>query len=193
MIKSLWGYILQQRYSGFGHHIKIYASTSVFPDWICQSSDWIGRTISFGSEVSLDLPPNMSHNFLALILCSRFSRDGKAYYSVKTTTNHFVWRQGVPSLRYFYDHYDDYNCVPCMDVVPRTIFSVADRDDRIKFKARQKYYESCGDNVTLLTQAAEILGLYLLYKPEITVFNECNRTTIDVDEEGRHSSKRLKH
>ncbi|XP_063942126.1 disease resistance protein RPV1-like isoform X1 [Daucus carota subsp. sativus] len=182
-----------QIYSGFGHHIKIYASTSVFPDWICQSSDWIGKTISFGSKVSLDLPPNMSHNFLALILCSRFSRDGEAYYSVKTTTNDFVWRQGVPSLRYFYDHYDDYNRVPCMDVVPRKVFSVTDSDYRIIFKARQKYYESCGDNVTLLTQAAEILGLYLLYKPEITVFNECNRTTIDVDEEGRHSSKRLKH
>lgn len=177
MINFLWVHILQQIYSGFGHRIKIYATSSVFPDWISQSPDWISETSSYCSAVSLDLPPNLSHNFLALILCSKFPWHGKAYYSVKTTTNDFVWIQGFPSLRCFYNDRDDHKDNPCIDVVPRAIFSVTDSDNRIEFAAHQEYYRSSSNNLTLLTENAEILGIHLLCKPEITIFDECDRTT----------------
>lgn len=164
----------------------------MFPDWISQSPDWISRRKINCSTVHLNLPSNLSHNFLALILCSKFSRDGKAkaYYSVETNTNNFVWRHGFLSLRYYYHDYDDYNGTSCIDVVPRTIFSVTDGDDRIEFKAHQEYYSQ---DVTLLTEKPKILGIHLLCKPEVIVFDKSDRSTIYVDEERRHSSKRLKH
>lgn len=174
----LWLY-LQQIYSGFGHRIKIYAPSSVFPDWISQSPDWVGETSDLGSTVSIDLPPNLLQNFLAMILCSKHSgneKHGIAVYSVKTTTNDFVLRDN-PLLRYLYDGCDDDSCI---NIVPRTIFSIKDGDDKIEFTACLHFF---GDNVTISTEKAKILGIHLLYNPEIRTLDECNSATINVDEE----------
>lgn len=62
-------YIVAQTCSGFGHQTAIYIRAAEFPDWINQSPHWIGESGKLRSRMTLDLPPNVSQNFLAMILC----------------------------------------------------------------------------------------------------------------------------
>ncbi|KAK1382386.1 hypothetical protein POM88_020121 [Heracleum sosnowskyi] len=142
---SLVSYILTRRffqiYMGFGHEIKLYIQEVEFPDWIRQLPDWIGQSSTLGSRVSINLPPNVSHDFLALILC--FKHWGvvtykKTTYSVKNTTSGFIWSGS------FDNDYPEAQII----IVPRSIFSLEDGDQRIELRAN-----------------AEILGIHLLYKP----------------------------
>ncbi|KAK1367905.1 hypothetical protein POM88_033997 [Heracleum sosnowskyi] len=169
-----------QIYSGFGHQITIYTSLSAFPDWVSQ--DWISRTSNFASTVFTDLPPDVSHNALAMILFRKnwgvcFNRFN---YSVKTNTNVFELTD-MPLLvfRISYLTEPDFSS---MIIVPRTVFSVTDSDDRIEFTAHPR---QLGDDEDI-----HILGIHLLYKPGVTLIDS---NTINVDEEKVHSSKRLKH
>ncbi|KAK1382385.1 hypothetical protein POM88_020120 [Heracleum sosnowskyi] len=89
-------------YSGFGHEIKIYIQAVEFPDWIRQLPDWIRQSSDIGSTVSFNLPPNVSHNLLAVILCFKHwgvVTHGKTPYSVENTTSGFTWRGS-------FDNYD---------------------------------------------------------------------------------------
>lgn len=147
----------------------------MFPDWINQST---------GSTVSLDLAPNVSHNFLGIILCSKISGYGFSI-NVKTTTNDCVWRHGLPSCN---SYPNDYTNMPRMILEPKTIFSITDCDESIEFTASIEFRE----NNTLLTKNGEITGYHLLYKPEVAIVEECGSTAVNVDEETGHSSKRLK-
>ncbi|KAK1353331.1 hypothetical protein POM88_052466 [Heracleum sosnowskyi] len=147
--------------SGFGHEIKIYTSPAEFPDWISPSSD-------FGSSMSLDLPPNVSHNFLAMVLC--FKRTGHPdidllNYSVHNTTSDFKW---TDSVRY------DYHDVMII-VLPRSIFSVNDGDETIELRSNQG-----------------IIGIHLMYQTENTT-DEHDSSIVNVEDESSYPSKRLKH
>ncbi|KAK1367906.1 hypothetical protein POM88_033998 [Heracleum sosnowskyi] len=168
-----------QIYSGFGHQITIHTSSSAFPDWVSQ--DWMSRTINSASTVSSDLPPDVLHNFLAMILFRKNWGDffNRFNYSVKTNTNVFELTD-MPSLES-----NGFLTEPkfsSMIIVTRTVFSVTDSDDRIEFTAHPQRLGN-KENV-------EIVGIHLLYKPGVTLIDN---TTINVDEEKVHSSKRLKH
>ncbi|KAK1367923.1 hypothetical protein POM88_034015 [Heracleum sosnowskyi] len=131
----------------------------MFPEWINQSR---------GSTVSLDLPPNVSHNFLGIILCSRIWSSDKESYSVnvKTNTNDCVWRHGLPSWN---TNPDDYTDTPRMILEPRTVFSITDSDESIEFTASMESRE----NNTVSTESGEITGFHLLYKGD-----ECDSTAV---------------
>ncbi|KAK1367909.1 hypothetical protein POM88_034001 [Heracleum sosnowskyi] len=172
-----------QIYSGFGHQITIYAPLSVSPDWVDQ--DWISRTSNSASTVSSDLPPDVSPNFMSMILCCKH-RDSfhHANYSVKTNTNVFEWI-GMPQIK---------TDLSYMSIVPRTVFSVTDSDDRIEFTVLSVTgNDDASDDESDDEENVEILGIHLLYKSDVTLIDECDSNTINVDEEKVHSSKRLKH
>lgn len=175
-------------YSSFGQHIKIYAPSSVFPDWISQSADWISQSSNIGPTVSLRLPPNVSHNFLGMILCFEHLEAlnfRRATYSVKTTTNNFVWSHGGNvSLSDFDD--EDYDHLSCMDIVPKSIFSLRDGDDKIEFTAAPIIFvfDSYPFGGSELTADATILGIHLLYKKEIAMIGECKSTILNEEEAG---------
>ncbi|KAK1367912.1 hypothetical protein POM88_034004 [Heracleum sosnowskyi] len=180
-----------QIYSGFGHQITIYAPLSVSPDWVDQ--DWISRTSNYASTVSSDLPPDVSPNFMAMILCCKhMDFFHHANYSVKTNTNVFEWI-GMPQIETFSTD------LSYMIIVPRTVFSVTDSDDRIEFTVLSVTDSDDRIEITALPhwlkdeENVEILGIHLLYKSDVTLIDECDSTTINVDEEKVHSSKRLKH
>ncbi|KAK1367918.1 hypothetical protein POM88_034010 [Heracleum sosnowskyi] len=173
-------------YSGFGHQITIYAPLSVSPDWVDQ--DWISRTSNSASTVSSDLPPDVSPNFMAMILCCKHMVFFHlANYSVKTNTNDFEWI-GMPQRE---------TDLSYMIIVPRTVFSVTDSDDRIEFTVLS--VTDSDDEITAHPhwlgdeENVEIPGIHLLYKSDVTLIDECDSNTINVDEEKVHSSKRLKH
>lgn len=156
---------LQQIYSEFGHQIEIYIGKAKFPDWISPSSN-------LGSPLSLDLPPNVSQNYLAMILCFKHWGDKQSYrrnFSVKTTPSDVIWNGKAHCT-------PDYYHESCMVIVPRSIFLVRDGDDRIE-----------------ITAEAEIYGIHLLYQTETTMTDEYNDTTVSVEDEGSYPSKRLKH
>lgn len=118
---------------------RIYAPSSVFHEWISKPADWfsqssnLGTTVSLsnlGTIVSLELPPNVSNNYLGMRLCFQHPGD-ENFQSVlfnKTTTNDFVWSDGGN-----FSSFNDYYHISHMDIVPRSIFSVRDGDDRIEF------------------------------------------------------------
>ncbi|KAL8090316.1 hypothetical protein AgCh_039695 [Apium graveolens] len=125
---------LFQAYCKFGHSVQIYAAIAEFPDWISQFSN-------FRQKMSIDLPPNMSDDFLGMILCFKHLGDDlfqAAYHSVKNTRSTCIWRD---SSELFYGE-------TLMVIVPGSIFSV--RDGASKFE--------------LTTTDAEISGTLLLYK-----------------------------
>ncbi|KAK1382299.1 hypothetical protein POM88_020034 [Heracleum sosnowskyi] len=131
-----------QIYSEFGNPIQI--SSTEFPVWIriTQSSLYTG-------SMSLDLLVNVSCHFLGMILCFK-SWDWSTYYSLKNTTSDFIWRDSVNCS----------NNKPLMVIVPRSIFSVKDGDDRIE----------------LTTEFGGTLAIHLLYKTE-----EHDNTTANED------------
>lgn len=129
-------------------------SRSNYPHWLS----------NLGSTVSLDLQSNLSHNFLAMILCSKFSRKGTAFISVATTTDRIFWSFGFEKFSF-----DDYKEFSYMEIVPRTILPLTEDDSRIEFKA----YLDCYDDNKFSSSNAEILGIHLLYKPVITIVDEC--------------------
>ncbi|KAK1356794.1 hypothetical protein POM88_050050 [Heracleum sosnowskyi] len=116
-------------------------------DSISQSSD-SGSTISSDLacqkiQWSIDLPPNVSHNFLGMILCFNYPVD-KFYiieYSIENTTSGFRLSDSL---------YNSHNTESLMVIVPRSIFSVSDGDHRVE-----------------LTANIEIHGIHLLYKTEL--------------------------
>ncbi|KAL1828158.1 hypothetical protein ACET3Z_006570 [Daucus carota] len=118
---TLVSYLLTKRlfqiYSEFGHSIHIYAPLPDIPDWISQSS--------VGDKMCIDLPPIVSYDFLGMILCFKHLGVDKGYltnYSVKNRTSDFIWRSsfGISSHE------------SLIVIVPRSIFSVRDGDDRIE-------------------------------------------------------------
>lgn len=128
---------MQQICSGFGHQVNIYTPAAEFPDWISQSSN-------SGSTLSLDLQPNESDNFLGMVFCLKSCGDSELddiHYSVKTTITDVKWSDERLYTPYYHESW--------MVIVPRSIFTARDGDDRIE-----------------LTANAEILGYHLLYKTE---------------------------
>lgn len=116
--------------------------------------------------MSVDMPPDMSHNFLAMILCFKLCEDTEirllndlrpSYYDVQNTSSGFI-------LQGSFDNHDHESL---MVIVPRSIFSVKDGDDRIE-----------------LTFDAEILGIHLMCNTEITKIDECNSIAVSVDDDG---------
>ncbi|XP_074333532.1 TMV resistance protein N-like isoform X2 [Apium graveolens] len=186
-----------QVYSSFGQHIKIYAPSSVFPDWISQSADWISQSSNSASTVYLHLPPNVSHNFLGMVLCFEHMEAlnlQRASYSVMTTTNNFAWsdRGNLP----FSDYDDeDYDHLSCMDIVPKSVFSLRDSDDKIKFTAAPIIFvfDSTPFGGSELIADATILGIHLLYKTETAVIDKCEITIVSAEEERSCPSKQSKH
>ncbi|KAK1382361.1 hypothetical protein POM88_020096 [Heracleum sosnowskyi] len=138
---------LFQIYSGLGHEIIICTK---FPDWISLSSNR-------GSTVSLELLPNVSHNFLGMILCFKSFEDSVISYSVKNTNKDFVW-SGKSYISYH---------TSMMIIVPKSIFSISDGDEKIE-----------------LTADAEILGIHLMHKNECddTIVNVERNSTFSLDE-----------
>ncbi|KAK1355532.1 hypothetical protein POM88_048788 [Heracleum sosnowskyi] len=167
--------IINKVYSGFGHRITIYAPSEVFPKWTSESPYWISRSSNVGSAVSLDLPPNMSNNFSAMIICCEhrnYIRDSKKYY-VKTTTNGFAW-MGVNG----YNPYD-FHSNSCMDIIPRSIFSVTDSDNKIELSVLPSsvFELRAGANESELASATDnILGIHLQYRKKITMTDMYNNT-----------------
>ena len=117
----------------------------------------MSESANSGSTVSLDLAPNVSHNFLAMILC--FTHLGgyinyATTYSVKNVTSDFVWTGS------FY-----INNGPLMVIVPRSDFPVTEGDDKIELTAPR----------------VKIHGIHLLYKTEeATTTDEYSSSTVDV-------------
>ncbi|XP_063938664.1 TMV resistance protein N-like [Daucus carota subsp. sativus] len=142
-------------YSGFGHEIKIYTSAE-FPDWINESLD-LSESANSESTLSLNLVPDVSHNFLAMILC--FTHLGGyinyvSTYSVKNIRSDFVWTGS------FY-----INNGPLMIIVPRSDFPVTEGDDKIELTAPR----------------VKIHGIHLLYKTEeATTTDEYSSSTVNV-------------
>ena len=120
--------------------------------------------------MTLDLQPDVSQNFLGMILCFKYCDDEGFYrldYSVKTTTS---------NLKCSYDGlYAHYYNESWMVVVPRSVFTVTDADYSIELVANQ-----------------DILGVHLLYKMEIPKI-EHDSTKGQVQDEGSYPFKRLKH
>ncbi|KAK1382305.1 hypothetical protein POM88_020040 [Heracleum sosnowskyi] len=132
-----------QMYSQFGHPIHICSTK--FPDWISKS------TMYCRSTMYLDLPPNVSHKYLGMILCIRtlsyftsYSVEKTSYY-VKKTPSDVIWR-GL---------FENYGYKKLMVIVPRSTFLVKDGDYSITVKV--------GPHV-------EIYGVHLLYGTEDALF-----------------------
>lgn len=163
----------------------------MFPEWISKPADWfsqssnLGTTVcisNLGTRVSLELPPNLSHNYVGMILCFQHSGDENfqsVFYSIKTTTNDFVWSDGGN-----FSLSGDYYHKSSMHIVPKSIFSVRDGDNRIEFSAARKLnlYNATSER-TELTENAEILGIHLLYKTESTMIDNCDNTIVNVEDE----------
>ncbi|KAL1828159.1 hypothetical protein ACET3Z_006571 [Daucus carota] len=76
---------LFQIYSEFGHQIIICIWSEEFPKWISQGE--------YGTTMSLDLAPNMAHNYLGMILCFKCQAGGGSFlidYSLKTSASNFI-------------------------------------------------------------------------------------------------------
>lgn len=97
--------------------------------------------------MSLDLQTNLSHNFLATILCLNAWSE-HLDYSVKTTTSNFEWLE----FGFTYPCHNIWKCLTesfgsLMVILPRSVFLVGDDDDSIELSSNGK-----------------ILGIHLLYK-----------------------------
>ncbi|XP_063949885.1 disease resistance protein RPV1 isoform X2 [Daucus carota subsp. sativus] len=114
---------LFQMYSGFEEKIDIWLEAEDFPDWIIQSSvEWSADDdISDGdASSSVNLQPNLSHNYLGMILCFDL-QDKDAYYSVTTSANN-IFESRIYSSS--------------IVIVPRSILTVTDSDHKIQFASR---------------------------------------------------------
>ncbi|KAK1382024.1 hypothetical protein POM88_019759 [Heracleum sosnowskyi] len=140
---------LFQIYSGFEQNIVIYfGKVEEFPDWITQSSvqgSAVYRRIRLQTEKissSVNLQPNLSQNYLGLIL---FFQSWQLYheldYSVMTSASN-VFRS------------NDYTSDTIV-IVPRSIFTVTDADHTIKFTSNANkqwihlLYKNEDDNTTV--------------------------------------------
>lgn len=109
--------------------------------------------------MSFNLPAKVSRNFLAVILCFKhwgIVTYGNTTYSVKNTTSGFIWSGS------FDNNHPDAHII----IVPRSIFSLKDGDESIE-----------------LTADAEILGIHLLYRTEITMIDQSDSSNVNVVEE----------
>lgn len=101
----------------------------------------------------MDLPPDVSHGFLGMILC--FKHPGMIYFTrmiilLKTPLVIFIWS----------GDFDIYEGESLMVIVPRFIFFVRDGDDRIE----------------LITKKAEIFRILLMYNTEFVMIEEYDNT-----------------
>ncbi|KAK1382152.1 hypothetical protein POM88_019887 [Heracleum sosnowskyi] len=117
--------------SEFGHEVNIYIGRKDFRDWICQ-------------DLGIQLEPDESHNFLAMILTFEDPHFGVTY-SVKNITSGFIWIDILCNLT------DNESLIV---IVPSSILSIRDGDE-IELKSDQKM----------------ICGIHLLYKKEIKMIS----------------------
>lgn len=122
--------------------------------------------------MSLGLSPDVSHNFLGMVLCFDHMEDmyfQRAVYSVKTTTSDFAWSDGRYFSFYTEDEEEEFDHCSCMHIVPKSIFSLSDDDDEIEFTAAPViFYFKFGDLEDCeRTETARILGIHLLYKSDL--------------------------
>lgn len=139
----------------------------MFPNWTSESPYWISRSSNVGSTVSLDLPPNVSCNFWAMFICCKhryYVDDRSKVYSVKTTTNDFAWK-GSEDDHYLFDGNSS------MIIVPRSIFSVTDSDNKIELSVEPTSMFGLGDG-ELSSARNHILGIHLQYRTKITMTDE---------------------
>ncbi|KAK1382302.1 hypothetical protein POM88_020037 [Heracleum sosnowskyi] len=144
-----------QMYSEFGHPIRIFSTK--FPHWISQSSESELIGLSHGyQEFSLNLPTNVQHKYLGMVLCIRSSKRFTDYnvennrYSVKKNTSHCRW-SGT---------FDCSGAKSLMVILPRSAFAVKD-----------------GDRIKLIpSRDAKPCGIHLLYQTE-----EYDSTTVNED------------
>ncbi|KAK1386344.1 hypothetical protein POM88_024079 [Heracleum sosnowskyi] len=123
---------LFQIYSGFEQQIAIHLwdwivdEVNKFPDWIIQSSVQGSVVDDLTEEISssVNLQPNLSQNYLGLILCFAQVYD-ELDFSVMTSASN-VFRS--------YLNLDDSSIV----IVPRSIFTVTDTDTMIKFTSNAR-------------------------------------------------------
>lgn len=97
--------------------------------------------------MSLLSPLSASHNLLAMIVCFRNEKDDERLsttYSVKNATSDFIWTRS----------FSTFNDETRMIIVPGSIFSVTDGDDRIE-----------------LIADAEVRGIHLVYEIENTLID----------------------
>lgn len=138
-------------------------------DGSSQSDDSLNPEISS----SVNLQPNLSHNYLGMILS--FNMMGKTHepdYSVMTSASNILRSR----------HQDERH-QSGVKIVPRSIFTVTDTDHAIKVKSNASSH-----------------WIHLLYKNEddstsVNVEDERNNplaSDLEVEEEGGYPSKRLK-
>lgn len=109
--------------SGIRQIIEINISDTELLDSLIQSS-------GYGSRMSLNLQPNESHNFLAIIFCFYAYYPG-VRYRVKNITSGFVWSD------IFHPHSGSYRSIV---IVPSSSLSIRDGDDRIEITSNIELY-----------------------------------------------------
>ncbi|KAK1382550.1 hypothetical protein POM88_020285 [Heracleum sosnowskyi] len=122
------------------HFFKVYSGCRIYvsevPYWISDQSGY-----KKGSKVFVDLVPDMSHNFLGLVLCFKGTTTTPNFikYTVKNTTSGYKCEKQVysKSLELF------------MVMLPRSIFWVSNGDDKLEVESD-----------------TNICGMHLLYKRE---------------------------
>lgn len=112
--------------------------------------------------MSKDLQQNASLNFLGIILCFNSSGHG-GNYSVKNITSGLIWSDHLYRV--------DNNNTKIV-LVPRSIFSISDGDERIE----------------LTSIAKNIIGIDLLYKWETTTIDEYDSSSVNLQDERSNSS-----
>ncbi|KAL1828123.1 hypothetical protein ACET3Z_006535 [Daucus carota] len=105
-----------QIYCGFEHQITVYIGLAGFPNWVSESSN------TRGSTVSTNLLPIVSPSFLGMILCFEAAANYYFTYSVRSTASDFIWSSGC----------DNYYGESVMVILPRSIFWVRNGDQRIE-------------------------------------------------------------
>nr|XP_017236071.1 PREDICTED: TMV resistance protein N-like isoform X1 [Daucus carota subsp. sativus] len=152
---------LFQMFSGFEKKINISVGVEDFPDWIIPDEDGdascsvnsFEETSDGDASLSVNLRPNLSHNYLGMILCFD-QRYYDACYSVMTSTSNILESR-------IYDS--------GIVIVPRSIFRVTDSDHTIKLTSKGV----SGYWIHLLYKNedntfAPRLWMHLLYKNEDT-------------------------
>lgn len=131
--------------------MDIMISSAEYPNWTSQSSDLV-------KKMSMDLPPDASQNFLAIIFCFECGGTFKIDYFVKNTTSDFMWCNRTCSQN------DNESLIL---IVPRSILSIRDAVSRIKIES----------NVEM------IHGIHLLYKTDITMISKDVGDTVNVEDD----------
>ncbi|KAK1385853.1 hypothetical protein POM88_023588 [Heracleum sosnowskyi] len=141
LLASIFTESFFQMYFQFGHLIQMCSTE--FPDWISQPTECELTKSSDGyfSTMFLNLPPNVSPNYLGMILCIRSSKRFTSYSVTKGMDgNRFTWS----------GEFESFGDKSLMVIVPRSTFAVEDGDDKIKLEA-----DGC-----------DIYGIHLLYYSE---------------------------